>query len=217
MTEHASSKDPAADDEHAVVCRTVAELPDAERVPLVLRFRDGPTLAAAAMAMGCAESTVDARVRRGLDLLRGRRAQRGFAGAVALLREILAGTVPAVPSRPGFQAVPRSPSVEASAVAGRDAGTATARLAAAVIALAIVGSVLMTQPWAGGSSPVPVVGRTIGVAEGGRKPAAAAGRGRSTAGTRKHNHGGQLPATASGHPSALAWSTLRSCFTGAAG
>ena len=43
----------------------------AERVPLVLRFHEGLTLAAVATAMGCAESTAHARVRRGLDLLRG--------------------------------------------------------------------------------------------------------------------------------------------------
>jgi len=72
------------------VRRTLDELPDELRLPLVLRYQEDMTLSAAAGALSCAESTVHERIKRGLERLRQRLNRAGFALSVAALPEIVA-------------------------------------------------------------------------------------------------------------------------------
>lgn len=84
------------EDELRAVQHALRELPDEVRVPLVLRFQDGMTLAAVADVLGCAESTAHERVRRGLGALRTWLQRLGFAvAAVDLESELATGSAAA--------------------------------------------------------------------------------------------------------------------------
>src|SRR5262249_13194101 len=86
----------AADaDEQAAIAAALRALPDELRLPLVLRFQAGRTIAELGKCLSVAPSTVHERVQRGLDRLRHALARAGCAIAPARLPEMLEAAMPA--------------------------------------------------------------------------------------------------------------------------
>jgi RNA polymerase sigma factor (sigma-70 family) len=77
----------------AVLDEELQELPECERMPLVLCFLEGKTRDEAAREVGCSERTLKRRLERGKERLRTRLARRGLALPAALLSAGLARSV----------------------------------------------------------------------------------------------------------------------------
>ncbi len=76
----------------------LADLPERLRVPLVLRYLEGKTLAEIARILGCSLTPVTKRLARGEAILRERLERRGLAEGVVAIGALLGGmaSVPAL-------------------------------------------------------------------------------------------------------------------------
>ncbi|MDY3562738.1 sigma-70 family RNA polymerase sigma factor [Gemmata sp. JC673] len=81
----AQASGPPDDELHAILRQEVAELPERIRVALSLYYLEGKTQAEVGRILGLTDRAVAARIRRGLDALRERLAQRGAIVSVASL------------------------------------------------------------------------------------------------------------------------------------
>ncbi|HHI79894.1 MAG TPA: sigma-70 family RNA polymerase sigma factor, partial [Planctomycetes bacterium] len=76
-------------DEAAILSEELGALPEDLRLALVLRYQEGFRLAAVGELLGCAESTVHDRIRRGLERLGARLRRRGVGLAGLSLSELV--------------------------------------------------------------------------------------------------------------------------------
>ena len=137
-------------DELEAVRRSVDALDERDRATIVLRFQDGMTLAAIGQAMGCAESTVHARLRSALDALRHRLREIGFAAAGANLEPLLADAAPVI-------AVPAGLQTSLLSIPAATGSLAVAKLAAiAVLAVGVGGTALAVARSEDGARPIVV-------------------------------------------------------------
>ncbi len=125
----------AARDDHDLVRGALLELDDDVRVPLVLRYQEGLTLAGVAGVLGCAESTAHTRVQRALDTLRTRLQKLGFAAAAGSLESLLPQVAPSVAVPAGLEvALIQQVLAQAAGASGGAAAAGTVATASGVLA-----------------------------------------------------------------------------------
>jgi RNA polymerase sigma factor (sigma-70 family) len=124
----AATPDPAAEAEqrelHSVIDDEVSRLPEKYRVPLVLCYFDGKSNTEAARDLGCPLGTVESRLTRARQRLRGRLAGRGLSpSAVGLSASVTSAEVPA-------PLAARTVTAAVRVAAGQAAGACPANVAA---------------------------------------------------------------------------------------
>ncbi len=120
----------AGDELRRSVHRSIDELPDELRLPLLLRFQDQLTYAAVGSTLAVSETTAHERVQAALQKLRRRLEGAGFAVTASGLPELVAGVPPHVP--PGLEGRLLAIGTTKTAVA------AASKLAAVVLLLGLV-------------------------------------------------------------------------------
>lgn len=127
-------------DVREAVARAKAELPDALRVAVELRFQEAMGFAEIGRAMDCSDATAHDRVKQGLDRMRRTLARAGIAG-LALEAQLRALEEPDVPAPPL--------DLEASLLklAPASAGFVAGALAPALLVVAVIASGLVAARW----------------------------------------------------------------------
>jgi RND family efflux transporter MFP subunit len=92
-----SDSAPEQGDVRAILDEEVSRLPERFRVPAILCYLEGKSVAEAAVQLGCPRGTVASRLARARQRLRGRLARRGLAGTAGLL-PVLARSGTAAPA-----------------------------------------------------------------------------------------------------------------------
>lgn len=137
--ERSDTGDPTGVEARRALRSCLAELPDEQRLAVVLRFQESLTLAEIGEVLGISPPSVHGRLEHALEKLRERMGRLGFAAVLPRLPEFLAHDEPAsVPP----QALPRL-----LALATRTLTLATLVPAASVLLLAVAGAVYVLPHW----------------------------------------------------------------------